>query len=153
MRGEARGRDGGSESRQVAPVDAGLGVGDLVEAGHPEPVGAPTLPLVHEVPDGQDDLQHLLQTPAADQLPGGQQDGWGGEGEDSSDPYRRGQGSWSPRTPAWCHHKVQKRAASVLHSRRGRNHAHAATDQLPHTCPPPGQGPTRQTPICQITHS
>lgn len=80
MRGEARGRDGGSGSRQVAPVDAGLGVGDLVEAGHPEPVGAPTLPLVHEVPDGQDNLQHLLQTPAADQLPGGQQDGCGGRG-------------------------------------------------------------------------
>lgn len=75
MRGESRVGDGGSESRQVAPVDAGLGVSDLVEAGHPKPIGAPTLPLVHEVPDGQDDLQHLLQTPAADQLPGGQQDG------------------------------------------------------------------------------
>lgn len=68
------------EARQMAPVDAGLGVGDLVEAGHPEPVGAPSLPLVHEVPDGQDDLQHLLQTPATDQLPGGQQDGWRGGG-------------------------------------------------------------------------
>lgn len=40
----------------VPPVNAGLGVCDLVEAGHPEPVGAPTLPLVHEVTDSQDDL-------------------------------------------------------------------------------------------------
>lgn len=56
-RGEARGQGGGGyRSQQVPPVNAGLGVGDLVEAGHPEPVGAPSLPFVHEVADGQDDL-------------------------------------------------------------------------------------------------
>lgn len=44
------------EAGRVPPVDAGLGVGDLVEAGHAEPVGTPPLPFVHEVADGQDDL-------------------------------------------------------------------------------------------------
>lgn len=44
------------EAGGVPPVNAGLGVGDLVEAGHPEPVGAPTLPFVHEVANGQDNL-------------------------------------------------------------------------------------------------
>lgn len=41
---------------RVPPVNAGLGVGNLVETGHPEPVGAPTLSFVHEVTNGQDDL-------------------------------------------------------------------------------------------------
>lgn len=41
---------------RVPPVNAGLGVGNLVETGHSEPIGAPTLSFVHEVTDGQDDL-------------------------------------------------------------------------------------------------
>lgn len=41
---------------RVPPVNAGLGVGNLVETGHSEPVGAPTLSFVHEVTNGQDDL-------------------------------------------------------------------------------------------------
>lgn len=63
---ERGGRGGGAKPGRVAmeakeagsvpPVNAGLGVGNLVETGHPEPVGAPTLSFVHEVTDGQDDL-------------------------------------------------------------------------------------------------
>lgn len=34
------------------PVNAGLGVSDLVETGYPEAIGTATLPLVHEVADG-----------------------------------------------------------------------------------------------------
>ena len=44
------------EADRVPPVNAGLGVCNLVEAGHPEPIGTPTLPFVHEVANGQDDL-------------------------------------------------------------------------------------------------
>lgn len=44
---------------KIPPVNAGLGICNLVEAGHPEPIGSPTLPFVHEVSDGQDDLKHL----------------------------------------------------------------------------------------------
>lgn len=44
------------EVGRVPPVNAGFGVGDLVEAGHSEPIGTPTLPFVHEVTNGQDNL-------------------------------------------------------------------------------------------------
>lgn len=42
----------GEEVHRPSPVNAGLGVSDLVEAGYPEAIGTPTLPLVHEVTDG-----------------------------------------------------------------------------------------------------
>ena len=58
-------------------VDAGLGVGDLVERGHLEPVGIAPLALVHVVPEGQHHLQQLLQVPAVQHLPGGLGEGWG----------------------------------------------------------------------------
>lgn len=52
-KGESRmGRDRAKDVSGSSPVNAGLGVSDLVEARYPEPVGAPTLPLVHEVTNG-----------------------------------------------------------------------------------------------------
>lgn len=47
------------EADRFPPVNAGLGICNLVEAGHPEPIGTPTLPFVHEVANGQDNLKHL----------------------------------------------------------------------------------------------
>lgn len=52
-------------------VDAGLGVGDLVERWHFEAVGVAPLALVHVVAEGQDHLQKLLQVPAVQHLFGG----------------------------------------------------------------------------------
>lgn len=83
------------EARESPPVNAGLRVSNLVETGYPEPVGAPTLPLVHEVTNGEDHLQHLLQALAEGQLPGGQQDGWGREtAQDAARTEPRQQGPW-----------------------------------------------------------
>lgn len=72
----------GRGAPESSPVNTGLCVSNLVETGYPEPVSTPALSLVHEVTDGEDHLQHLLQTLAEGQLPGGQQDGW--EKRDSS---------------------------------------------------------------------
>lgn len=47
---------GSQETDGSSPVDTGLGVSNLVEAGHPEAIGTPTLPFVHEVADGQDNF-------------------------------------------------------------------------------------------------
>lgn len=58
------------------PVYAGLGVGDLVEAGDLEAVGIASLALVHEVAEGQHHFQDLSQPLAANHLPGRVQDGW-----------------------------------------------------------------------------
>ena len=52
-------------------VDAGLGVGDLVERGHLEAVGVAPLALVHVVPEGRHHLQQLLQVAAVQHLLGG----------------------------------------------------------------------------------
>lgn len=69
------GRNQEAKEAERLPVNAGLGVSDLVEAGHPEPIGTPALPFVHEVADSQYHLQHPHQTLAEDQLLGGHQDG------------------------------------------------------------------------------
>ena len=63
------------------PVYAGLGVGDLVEAGDLEAVGVAALALVHEVAEGQHHLQDLGETLAPHHLLGGAEDGWPGERE------------------------------------------------------------------------
>jgi len=70
---------GGVEEEPGLPVDAGLGVGDLVEAGDLEAVGVAPLALVHEVAEGQHHLQDLSQPLAPDHLPGRIQEGWRGE--------------------------------------------------------------------------
>lgn len=51
-------------------VDAGLGVGDLIETGQFEPEGVAALALVHVVPEGQDHLQELRQGPTPHHLLG-----------------------------------------------------------------------------------
>lgn len=60
----------------TVPVNARLGVGDLVETGYFEPVGVSSLTFVHVVPKGQDHLQELAQGPALDHLPGRQTQSW-----------------------------------------------------------------------------
>jgi len=57
-------------------VNAWLGVRDLVKAGHFKSVGIPPLPFVHVVPQGQDHLQELPQSPALHHLPGSQTQSW-----------------------------------------------------------------------------
>ena len=63
-------------SERHLPVYAGLGVGDLVEAGHLEAVGVAALALVHEVAEGQHHLQDLGEALAPHHLLGGTEDGW-----------------------------------------------------------------------------
>lgn len=57
------------------PVYAGLGVGDLVETGHLEAEGVPSLALVHKVSEGKHHLQDLPHPLAVDHLQGRTQDG------------------------------------------------------------------------------
>lgn len=51
-------------------VDAGLGVGELVQTGHFKSRSISSLAFVHVVAKGQDDLQELPQGPALDHLLG-----------------------------------------------------------------------------------
>lgn len=59
-----------------APVYAGFRVSDLVEAGDLEAISVASLPLVHEVAEGQHHLQDLSQPLAPNNLLGRIQDGW-----------------------------------------------------------------------------
>lgn len=52
-------------------VDAGLGVGKLVQTGHFKSTSISSLAFVHVVAKGQDDLQELPQGPALYHLLGG----------------------------------------------------------------------------------
>lgn len=48
----------------MIPVDARLGVSYLVETAHFEPEGISSLPFVHVVSEGQNQLEELAQIPA-----------------------------------------------------------------------------------------
>lgn len=63
------------KGRICSLVNAGLGVGDLVEAGDLKPEGVAPLALVHVVPKGQDHLQELLEAAALQHCLGAGTDG------------------------------------------------------------------------------